>query len=216
MGGEYSKVDSGASDIYGRLSIYTYGLDALKRYKSNASGTLTSAACTPTASSASFSLPASPTPQKSGTSSSSSALKATNNYVKPSNGLITSNFGWQTHPVTGVRKMQNGLNYTAPIGSSVKAADGGVVKSIVSNCSQGQGSCGGGYGNWIEIDHGNGRTTRYAHLQSGSVKVNPGDTVSQGQVIGGIGSTGLSTAPHLYFETRFYGSPVNPSQFGLM
>ena len=64
FGGEYSKVDSGASDIYGRLSIYTYGFDALKRYKSNASGTLTSAACTPTASSASFSLPASPTPKK--------------------------------------------------------------------------------------------------------------------------------------------------------
>jgi murein DD-endopeptidase MepM/ murein hydrolase activator NlpD len=216
FGGEYSKVDSDASDIYDRLSIYTYGFDVLKRYKSNASGTLTRAACTRTASSASSTLPASPTTQKSGTSSSSSALKATNKYVKPSNGLITSNFGWQTHPVTGVRKMQNGLNYTAPIGSSVKAADGGVIKSVVSNCSQGQHICGGGYGNWIEIDHGNGRTTRYAHLQSGSVKVNPGDTVSQEQVIGGIGSTGLSTAPHLYFETRSYGSPVNPSQFGLM
>ncbi|MBD2772608.1 M23 family metallopeptidase [Iningainema sp. BLCCT55] len=203
FGGEYSKVDSGASDTYGRLTVYNYGLDVLKRYKSDTGSTLTSAACTPTASSVSSSPPA------------SSVLKATGKLVKPSNGLMTSDFGWQTHPVTAVRKMHNGLNYTAPLGSSVKAADGGVVKSVVSNCNQGESSCGGGYGNWIEIDHGNGRTTRYAHLQSGSIKVNPGDTVSQGQVIGGIGSTGLSTEPHLYFETCSSGSPVNPAQFGL-
>ncbi|MBR8834447.1 MAG: M23 family metallopeptidase [Stigonema ocellatum SAG 48.90 = DSM 106950] len=195
FGGEDSKVDSGASDTYDRLTIYAYGLDALKRYKSDAGVTSTSATCTPPA---------------------SSVGQVTGKYVKPSNGLMTSDFGWQTHPVTGVRKMLNGLDYTAPLGSSVKAADGGVVKSAVSNCSQGQGNCGSGYGNWIELDHGNGRTTRYAHLQSGSVKVNPGDTVSQGQVIGSVGSTGLSTEPHLYFETRSYGSPVNPSQFGLL
>jgi murein DD-endopeptidase MepM/ murein hydrolase activator NlpD len=121
----------------------------------------------------------------------------------------------RTRPVSGVRKIYNGIGIAGSMGSPVKAVGGGVVKTAVSNCQEGLKNCGGGYGNWIEIEHGNGRTTRYAHLREGSVKLKVGDRVSQGQVIGGLGSTGTTADPRLHFETRINGTAVNPSQEGI-
>lgn len=100
-------------------------------------------------------------------------------------------------------------------GAAVVAADGGTVvdtctycthnypKAMTDNCG-----CGGGYGNYVKIDHGNGKVTIYAHLTT--VAVSPGQTVSKGQVLGYVGTTGQSTGPHLHFECRLNGVRYNP------
>lgn len=99
------------------------------------------------------------------------------------------------------------------MGSSCVAADSGTVIYSYSSCvhnwgKRGSCGCGGGYGNYLLIDHGNGKSTLYAHLSS--LNVNAGDYVSKGQVIGYVGSTGESTGPHLHFECRYYGKKYNP------
>lgn len=99
------------------------------------------------------------------------------------------------------------------MGSSCVAADDGTVVYSYSSCihnwgKRGSCGCGGGYGNYLLIDHGNGKSTLYAHLSS--LNVYAGDTVSKGQVIGYVGSTGESTGPHLHFECRYYGTKYNP------
>ena len=99
------------------------------------------------------------------------------------------------------------------LGAAVVAADSGVVSDTVSYCTHNWGKsgscgCGGGYGNYVWIDHGNGKETIYAHLTS--LIVSPGQTVSKGQVIGYVGSTGHSTGPHLHFECRYGGVKYNP------
>ncbi|PIT97655.1 hypothetical protein COT77_00285 [Candidatus Berkelbacteria bacterium CG10_big_fil_rev_8_21_14_0_10_41_12] len=94
-----------------------------------------------------------------------------------------------------------GIDYMAPIGTSVAAADSGKVTIVSSGWN-------GGYGNQIVVDHGGGRTTRYAHLSGFAVSA--GDYVSQGQVIGYSGSSGRSTGPHLHFELIIGGRPVPP------
>ena len=196
FGGDYSKVDGGATDAFGPLTLKSYGSDVLRRYQAGggAIARLSTAACTPTA---------------------STDTQATGKFIKPANGQVTSSFGTPTRPVSGMRKIHNGIAFAGEVGSPIKAVDSGAVRTVVSNCLEGVKNCGGGYGNWIEIDRGNGRTTRYAHLQPGSVKVEVGDRVFQGQVIGGLGSTGMVEEPRLYFETRVNGTAVNPSQFGI-
>lgn len=97
--------------------------------------------------------------------------------------------------------------------SDVVAAASGTVIFVSNTCTHNYGKnyscgCGGGYGNYIMIDHGNGKSTVYAHLSS--VTVSSGQQVSAGQVIGYVGSTGESTGPHLHFETRYYGEKYNP------
>ncbi|MGN1467294.1 MAG: murein hydrolase activator EnvC family protein [Ruminococcus sp.] len=99
------------------------------------------------------------------------------------------------------------------MGATVVAADSGTVISSNSSCvhnwgKSGSCGCGGGYGNYVWIDHGNGKATVYAHLSS--VSVSTGQYVSQGQVLGYVGSTGESTGPHLHFECRYYGEKYNP------
>ena len=99
------------------------------------------------------------------------------------------------------------------LGAAVVAADSGTVTDTCSYCTHNWGKsgscgCGGGYGNYVWIDHGNGKETIYAHLTS--LIVSPGQTVSKGQVIGYVGSTGHSTGPHLHFECRYGGVKYNP------
>jgi len=119
---------------------------------------------------------------------------------KPANGGInTSSYGMRTHPVTGKRKMHTGLDIGAAMGTSIYAAEAGTV--IVSTYES-------GYGNYIVISHGGGMTTLYAHCSSRLVSV--GQKVTRGQVIGKVGSTGLSTGPHLHFEVRLNGVHTNP------
>ena len=128
------------------------------------------------------------------------AVRGTGELVWPANGRLTSGFGWRRHPVFGGRRHHNGIDIGAPHGANVFAADTGSV--ILSGYNS-------GYGNFIVISHGNGMTTLYAHLSSR--KVSAGAAVTRGQVIGLIGSTGVSTGPHLHFEVSVNGSRINPA-----
>ena len=114
----------------------------------------------------------------------------------------TSNFGMRTDPFTGAPTMHAGMDFRAETGTPVRATGAGkVLRAEVS----------GGYGNLVEIDHGNGLTTRYAHLSAFDVK--PDQIVPPGALIGRIGSTGRSTGPHLHYETRLDGEASNPLRF---
>ena len=115
---------------------------------------------------------------------------------------ITSTFGMRVHPVTGKKRMHKGVDFGTPVGTSVTSAgDGKVVKA----------GTGTGYGNVVYIDHGNGITTRYAHLSSFTVK--PGDNVKAGQEIAKSGNSGLGTGPHLHFEVRQNDEAKDPLSF---
>ena len=119
----------------------------------------------------------------------------------PGHGEITSGFGIRRHPVFRDMRQHNGIDIGAPHGARVVAADSGTV--IVATYSS-------GYGNYIVISHGDGRTTLYAHLSS--MAVQRGDTVTKGDTIGRVGSTGISTGPHLHFEVSQNGSRINPTR----
>jgi len=125
-------------------------------------------------------------------------------YRKPVIGEIefTSGFGVRSDPFLGRPAMHTGLDFRAATGDPVRATANGKVAS--SGWS-------GGYGRMVEIDHGNGLSTRYGHLSEINVKV--GDSVRIGQVIGTVGSTGRSTGPHLHYETRIDGDAVDPQKF---
>ena len=137
--------------------------------------------------------------QQAATSGGGAVVTGTGELMFPASGPITSGFGVRKHPVFGDMRMHNGIDIAASHGSNVVAADGGTVITSTYNSS---------YGNYIVISHGNGMTTLYAHLSSRSVSV--GASVSKGQVIGLIGSTGISTGPHLHFEVSVNGTRINP------
>ena len=121
-------------------------------------------------------------------------------------GVMRSAFGSRVHPVLGYRRMHNGVDYAAPRGTPILAAgNGAVVKASRSS----------GYGNLTVIRHTNGYETRYAHQQGFAKGLVPGARVRQGQVIGYVGSTGMSTGPHLHFEIRVNGQPVDPLRIRL-
>src|ERR1700731_134556 len=125
-------------------------------------------------------------------------------YRKPVIGEaeFTSGFGIRSDPFLGRPAMHTGLDFRAATGAPVRAtANGKVVSS----------GWAGGYGRMVEIDHGNGLSTRYGHLSEIGVKV--GDPIKIGQVIGAVGSTGRSTGPHLHYETRIDGEAVDPQKF---
>jgi murein DD-endopeptidase MepM/ murein hydrolase activator NlpD len=117
-------------------------------------------------------------------------------------GFFSSNFGWRIDPFTGMRAMHEGVDFMAPIGAPITAAAGGIV--VNSDYHQ-------GYGNMVEIDHGNGLISRYAHASKRLVK--EGDVVLRGQKIGEVGTTGRSTGPHLHFEVLNRGVPQNPTRY---
>ena len=123
--------------------------------------------------------------------------------VLPANqNYISSGFGYRSDPFTGGAAFHAGLDFKGPIGAPIYAA----AKGTVSFVGQRQ-----GYGNCIEIDHGNGLMTRYAHMSR--FLAQPGQQVAPGTVIGAIGNSGRSTGPHLHFEVRIHDRPVNPRPF---
>ncbi|WP_435200363.1 M23 family metallopeptidase [Qipengyuania sp. 902] len=115
-------------------------------------------------------------------------------------GRLTSGFGMRGHPVLGGRRFHGGIDLAAATGTPVAATSSGVVLSAGWR---------GGYGILVRLSHGGTVETRYAHLSA--VAVRAGDRVQAGQTIGYVGSTGRSTGPHLHYETRVDGRPVDPA-----
>lgn len=123
--------------------------------------------------------------------------------IKPCNGTISDDFGMRMHPILKIRRMHNGIDIITDIGTNVYAPGAGVV-DFIGNRS--------GYGLTMEIDHGFGYTTIYAHLSSVNVKL--GQKVSRGDLIAKTGNSGyLTTGPHLHYEVRHEGIALNPLNF---
>ena len=121
---------------------------------------------------------------------------------KPVDVPVGSGFGFRPDPFTGVAALHTGLDFPGEVGTPVMAAAGGVVL-LTETHSQ--------YGNVVELDHGQGLVTRYAHNSKVLVKI--GDIVRRGQKIAEVGNSGRSTGPHLHFEVRLDGVPQNPAKF---
>ncbi len=120
----------------------------------------------------------------------------------PINGArITSRFGWRRHPILKYSRMHTGVDFAAPRGTPIYAAADGVVEKA---------GWGSGYGKRIQIRHSKTVSTMYAHMSRLARRMRPGRKVSQGQIIGYVGSTGRSTGPHLHYEIRVAGKPRNP------
>lgn len=118
---------------------------------------------------------------------------------RPCNGRLTSGFGMRFHPILKRNRMHTGVDFGAGHGSAIYAAADGIVISA---------SYSRGYGNMVMVDHGGGISTLYGHCSGMSVR--SGQKVKRGQRIASVGSTGLSTGPHLHFEVRRNGKPINP------
>ncbi|MEP4196421.1 MAG: M23 family metallopeptidase [Aliishimia sp.] len=121
--------------------------------------------------------------------------------VSPVSGILTSKFGPRKHPIHRVVRLHAGVDWAAPTGTPVHAAAAGKV----SHAGDGK-----GYGNLVIISHPGGLETRYAHLNAFSAKGRTGTVVQAGDIIGYVGTTGRSTGPHLHFETRLSGEPIDP------
>ncbi len=115
---------------------------------------------------------------------------------------VSSPYGYRIHPITGTRKLHSGIDYAAPYGTSILAAEDGTVLTAGWNS---------GYGYCVTVNHGGGYVTLYGHCSS--LLVTAGQKVKRGQTIAKVGSTGNSTGNHLHFEVRVNGSPVDPSGY---
>ena len=116
-------------------------------------------------------------------------------------GEITSGFGMRRHPILGYNRMHQGIDFGVGVGAPVLAAGDGVVEDA---------GRWGGYGNWLKIRHAGGWATGYAHLLKFAPGIVPGQPVHQGQVVAYVGTTGLSTGPHLHYEIWLNGNRVDP------
>lgn len=122
--------------------------------------------------------------------------------IWPTHGYITDGFGWRRHPFTGKRDYHHGVDIATQLGNKIIAPASGTI--LVAERR-------GYYGNLVIIDHGFGYTTWFGHLAAFNVK--EGDRVKREQVIGFVGSTGRSLAPHLHYEVRVFGKPQNPINY---
>ena len=140
----------------------------------------------------------------SGSSSSNSSNSSNSNsdgWVRPANGYVTSRYGYRIHPITKNRDLHTGIDIGG--GGPIRAAKGGVVRTAGYHYS---------YGYYVQIDHGGGIQTLYAHMTPG-LQVSAGQSVSGGQTLGTMGTTGSSTGVHLHFEVIQNGARVNPEGF---
>lgn len=122
--------------------------------------------------------------------------------VGTSKANVSSYYGWRTHPIFGDQRFHSGIDISAGTGTTIVAADDGTVLTAVRSSS---------YGNYVVISHGSGNSTLYAHMNS--MAVSAGQSVTKGQTIGYVGSTGWSTGPHCHFEVRAGGSRVDPLSY---
>ncbi|RPJ81407.1 MAG: M23 family metallopeptidase, partial [Deltaproteobacteria bacterium] len=129
-------------------------------------------------------------------------LLASTPAVSPTNGWITSRFGYRRSPFTGLKEFHKGLDIASKTGTPVIATGDGVVAFAGPD---------GLLGNTITIDHGHGIVTRYAHLHQFTKK--QGDTVRRGDIVAQVGNTGRSTGPHLHYDVKMHGISVNPETY---
>jgi murein DD-endopeptidase MepM/ murein hydrolase activator NlpD len=129
------------------------------------------------------------------------SLTVTNGMVTPVNGVMTSTFGPRKHPILGEVRVHKGVDWAAPVGTPVFAAFDGTIAYYGD---------GEGYGNVVRITHAGGRETRYAHLSRFAANLSQGMAVKAGDMIGYVGTTGLSTGPHLHFELYAGNEAINP------
>lgn len=115
---------------------------------------------------------------------------------------IASGFGWRMHPILKIRRMHNGIDFVAKQGTPIYASGNGVISAAERSSS---------FGNVVKINHGFGYETVYAHLSK--IAVSPGKKVKRGDIIGYMGSTGLSVSTHLHYEVHKNGTPVDPVNF---
>ena len=143
---------------------------------------------------------------KANSNSGTTNIESTGQFLwpVPSSRNISSKYGYRIHPIYGTKKLHAGLDIAAAGGADIVAADSGTV--MLSSFGYN-----GGYGNYIIINHGNGVTTRYAHCSD--LYVSAGQTVTKGQRIAAVGSTGASTGNHCHFEVRINGESKNPSNY---
>lgn len=135
---------------------------------------------------------------KSARSAASMAMRGSSE-VWPVDGRFTSGFGVRFHPILGFARMHSGIDIGAPSGTPIHAVSGGTVSFAGRR---------GGHGNYVRLEHSDGHGTGYAHLRN--IAVFPGERISSGQILGYVGSTGLSTGPHLHFEVYRNGRNVDP------
>jgi murein DD-endopeptidase MepM/ murein hydrolase activator NlpD len=135
---------------------------------------------------------------RDGSSLKRAFLRAPLEFRRISSAFSRSRF----HPVLGIARPHNGIDYAAATGTPVRAVGDGVI---------GKAGWGGGYGNVVEIRHQQGYMSRYAHLNGFARGIRPGVRVRQGDLIGYVGSTGMSTGPHLHYEFHVNGRPVDPN-----
>ena len=131
------------------------------------------------------------------------AIPAIQPVPKKATVVLASGYGIRIHPIYKVRKMHHGIDFAAPIGTPIYAAADGVIDNVEISFT--------GYGKKVEIDHGFGYRTRYAHMHMFVVR--NGQHVKRGDLIGYVGDTGLSTAPHLHYEVFINGAQVNPIHY---
>ena len=130
---------------------------------------------------------------------SSAALGQMPRYLPVSGSGLTSSFGMRRHPILGIERRHSGLDLAAVYGTPIAATADGTVAFANWN---------GGYGLLVAVDHGGGIETRYGHMSR--LAVSPGQRVRTGDLLGYVGSTGLSTGPHVHYEVRVNGAAVNP------
>ena len=129
-----------------------------------------------------------------------SDLETRGEFARPVNGAVTSGFGYRRHPILGFRRMHSGIDFKAGTGAPIYATADGVVNYAGRK---------GGYGNFVRIAHGGNIATGYGHMSR--IAVSNGMRVRRGQVIGYVGSTGLSTGPHLHYEMYRGGRAIDPA-----
>ncbi|MDR2778495.1 MAG: M23 family metallopeptidase [Rickettsiales bacterium] len=125
---------------------------------------------------------------------------------------ITSSYGSRRHPILGYTRAHRGIDFAVPVGTPFYAAGNGTVKKVVSNCRAGDRRCGNGYGNYLLIQHNNSYSSEYAHLLRVARNIKVGQRVRQGEVIGFVGNTGLSTGPHLHYGIIYNNERINPTK----
>jgi murein DD-endopeptidase MepM/ murein hydrolase activator NlpD len=131
--------------------------------------------------------------------------RQTSSYFQPVSGRLSSRFGMRRHPILGYMRMHGGIDYAAGYGTPIVAVSDGLVSYAGRH---------GGHGKYVRIEHGGGLGSGYAHMSS--IAVDPGSQVRAGQVIGYVGSTGLSTGPHLHFEVYRGSRKIDPMSVRFM